>query len=300
MARVFDLQRFSVHDGPGIRSTLFMKGCPLRCAWCQNPEGLEHAIQLWHFANLCQRCGACVDSCPKKALSLGQERVDIDRGACDRCGKCIDACPRNALAFDGHDLGVEEAVVELEADRLFYERSGGGVTFSGGDPLLQADFVRAVAEKLKGRGIHTAIETSLHAPWSSVEALLPVIDLFIVDVKVGDAAHHAQFTGQDGALILANTRRLAAALAGSGRLQLRVPLIPGLTATNENLAAVASIIASIDAAVPVELMNFNPLAAAKYRRMGREHALAGETSSFTETQMAAFRTVFAERGLRVR
>ena len=298
--RVFDLQRFSVHDGPGIRSTLFLKGCPLRCAWCQNPEGLERAVRLWHFANLCERCGTCVDSCSKKALVLGPDGIDIDRSACDLCGKCTDACPRNALAFDGHDLEVEEAVKQLEADRIFYERSGGGVTFSGGDPLLQADFVGAVAGKLKARGIHTAIETSLFAPWPSIEALLPVIDLFIVDVKVGDPARHADLTGQDSELILSNTRRLSAALAGSGRLLLRVPLIPGLTATGENLAAVASIIASVDPALPVELMNFNPLAAAKYRRMRKEHALAGEAASFTEQQMAAFRAVFAERGLRVR
>jgi pyruvate formate lyase activating enzyme len=300
MARVFDLQRFSVHDGPGIRSTLFLKGCPLRCVWCQNPEGLEGAIQLWHFANLCERCGVCVAACPKHALALGPEGVDIDRAACDLCGKCTDACPRNALAFDGHDLEVEEAVAQLAADKTFYDRSGGGVTFSGGDPLFQADFVGAVARALKARGIHTAIESSLFGPWTSLELLLPVIDLFIVDVKVADPARHARLTGQDSAPILANTRRLAAALAGTGRLLLRVPLIPGLTDTTENLAATAAIIASIDPAAPVELMNFNPLAAAKYRRMDRPHALAGATSSFTEQQMAEFRAVFVERGLRVR
>jgi pyruvate formate lyase activating enzyme len=168
MARVFDLQRFSVHDGPGIRSTLFLKGCALRCTWCQNPEGLEGAIRLWHFANLCERCGTCVAACPKQALALGPEGVDIDRDACDLCGECTDACPRNALAFDGHDLGVPEAVAQLEADKIFYDRSGGGVTFSGGDPLLQADFVAAVAGELKARGIHTAVETSLFGPWSAV------------------------------------------------------------------------------------------------------------------------------------
>jgi len=300
MARVFDLQRFSVHDGPGIRSTLFLKGCALRCVWCQNPEGLEATIRLWHFANLCERCGACVAACPKRALALGPEGVDIDRAACDLCGECTDACPRNALAFDGRDLEVPEAVAQLAADKIFYDRSGGGVTFSGGDPLLQADFVAAVARELKARGIHTALETSLFGPWSAIESLLPVIDLFIVDVKVAAPTRHAELTGQDSAPILANTRRLAAALAGTGRLLLRVPLVPGLTATTENLAAVAEAVASIDPAAPVELMNFNPLAAAKYRRMHRPHALAGETASFTEQQMAAFRALFAERGLRVR
>ncbi len=300
MARSFDIQRFSVHDGPGIRSTLFLKGCPLRCAWCQNPEGLEGTIRLWHFPNLCERSGACVESCPRKALSLGPEGVEIDHAACDLCGKCIEACPRNALAFDGRDLTLDEAVTQLAADRIFYDRSGGGVTFSGGDPLLQADFVAAVASKLKALGIHTAIETSLFAGWEKIEALLPVIDLFIVDLKLADPARHRELTGQDNALILANARRLAAALAGSDRLLFRVPLIPGMTTVDGNLAAVAGIAAAIDPSVPIELMNFNPLAAAKYRRMRREHALAGQASSFTEQEMAAFRSVFSQQGLRAR
>ncbi len=300
MARVFDVQRFSVHDGPGIRSTLFLKGCPLRCAWCQNPEGLEGAIRLWHFANLCERCGACVEACPVRALSLGAEGVEIDRSRCDLCGRCIEACPRNALAFDGRDLRVDEAVEQLAADKVFYDRSGGGVTFSGGDPLLQADFVEAVARALKARGIHTAVETSLFAPWGSVERLLPVIDLFIVDLKAADPARHLEWTGQESGPIVANARKLAAALNGTGRLLFRVPLIPRHTAEPENLAALADLAASIDPAVPVELMNFNPLAAAKYRRMHKEHALAGETASFTEAELATFRAPFAKRGLHVR
>jgi glycyl-radical enzyme activating protein len=300
VARSFDIQRFSVHDGPGIRSTLFLKGCPLRCVWCQNPEGLEGAIRLWHFANLCERCGTCVESCPKKALSLGPEGVDIDHAACDLCGKCIEACPRNALAFDGRDLTVDEAVAQLAADRVFYDRSGGGVTFSGGDPLLQADFVAAVATRLKALGIHTAIETSLFAGWEKIEPLLPIVDLFIVDLKLADPARHAELTGQDNATILANVRRLAAALAGSGRLLFRVPLIPGITVDPGNLAAVAGLAAAIAPSVPVELMNFNPLAGAKYRRMGKEHSLAGQTAAFTDQEMAAFRSVFSQQGLSVR
>ena len=300
MARAFDIQRFSVHDGPGIRSTLFLKGCPLRCVWCQNPEGLEGTIRLWHFANLCERSGACVEACPQRALTLGAEGIEIDHAACDLCGKCIQACPRNALAFDGRDLGVEEAVAQLAADRIFYDRSGGGVTFSGGDPLLQSDFVAAVAIRLKALGIRTAIETALFAGWEKIEALLPVIDLFIVDLKLADPARHAELTGQDNATILSNARRLAEALAGTGRLLFRVPLIPGMTDEPGNLAAVASLAASIDPSVPVELMNCNPLAAAKYRRMQREHALAGQAASFTDQEMAAFRSIFSQQGLRVR
>jgi pyruvate formate lyase activating enzyme len=300
VARVFDIQRFSVHDGPGIRSTLFLKGCPLRCVWCQNPEGLEGAVRLWHFTNLCERCGACVDACPQRALSLGHGGVEIDHAACDLCGKCVEACPRNALAFDGKDLTVDEAVAQLAADKVFFDRSGGGVTFSGGDPLLQADFVAAVASRLKARGIHTAVETSLFASWESVASLIPVIELFIVDLKMADPVRHAELTGQGNATIVANARRLAAALAGQGRLLFRVPLIPGATAEPASLAAVAVLAASIDPAVPVQLMNFNPLAAAKYRRMQKEHALGGQTAGFTDEEMATFRAVFSQQGLSVR
>jgi len=300
VARAFDIQRFSVHDGPGIRSTLFLKGCPLRCVWCQNPEGLEGAIRLWHFDNLCERCGTCVETCPQKALALGPEGLVIDHAACDLCGKCIEACPRNALAFDGRDLTVDEAVAQLAADRVFYDRSGGGVTFSGGDPLLQSDFVVAVATRLKALGIQTAIETSLFAGWEKIEPLLPIIDLFIVDLKLADPGRHAELTGQDNASIVANARRLAAALAGSGRLLFRVPLVPGLTDDPGNLAAVAALAAGIDPSVPVELMNFNPLAGAKYRRMGKEHVLAAQTTAFTDQELAAFRSVFTQQGLRVR
>jgi pyruvate formate lyase activating enzyme len=299
MGRVFDLQRFSVHDGPGIRSTLFLKGCPLRCVWCQNPEGLEGAVRLWHFQNLCARCGTCVKACPKQALTLGPDRVEIDRAACDLCGKCVEACPRNALAFDGRDLEVEEAIEQLAADRIFFERSGGGVTFSGGDPLLQADFVRAVAAGLKAKGIQTAIETSLFAAWERIEPLLAVIDLFIVDVKVADPARHLALTGQESGPIRENLRRLVRALGDPRRLLLRVPLIPGMTAEEGNLAGVAEIIADIAPETQVQLMNFNPLAAAKYQRMQQAHALAGETRSYSDRELAAFRAVLAGRGLKV-
>ncbi|HVO20751.1 MAG TPA: glycyl-radical enzyme activating protein [Anaeromyxobacter sp.] len=301
MGRVFDVQRFSVHDGPGIRTTLFLKGCPLRCAWCQNPEGLEGAIHLWHFPNLCASCGTCVKACSRGAISLGEAGWKLDRARCDLCGDCLTACPRNALGLDGRDLEVDEAVNQLSADRVFYDVSGGGVTFSGGDPLLQAPFVAEVARGVKALGIHTALETSLQAPWETVESLLPLIDLFLVDVKLADPERHARATGQDGSTIRENLRRLVRTLDGAAaqRLRLRVPLVPGFTADPENLAAVADLIASLDRSLSVELMNFNPLAAAKYRRMGKDHALADRTTSYSEQELAGFRAVLVGRGLSV-
>jgi pyruvate formate lyase activating enzyme len=299
-ARVFDLQRFSVHDGPGIRTTIFLKGCPLRCRWCQNPEGLDRSISLWHFENLCGHSGRCAEVCPTQAITLTPTGVDINHAACTQCGDCVAACPRNALALDGFDITTDEAVAEVGRDAIFHEVSGGGVTFSGGEPLAQAPFVLETAGTLKAQGLPTTLESSFHAPWSSIEPLLPVIDLFIVDVKVADPDAHRVATGVSNELILGNLRKLAAALAGTGRILVRVPLVPGYTATPENLAAIADLIAEIDPALPVELMNFNPLASAKYRRMGMPHEFADVTTSYSPAELNAFRSLFAERGLAVR
>ena len=298
--RIFDLQRFSVHDGPGIRTTVFLKGCPLRCRWCQNPEGLERAISLWHFQNLCGRSGRCVAVCPSQAMTLTPAGLEIDHAACTSCGECVDACPRNALAFDGRDVTSDEVVDEVERDAIFHDVSGGGVTFSGGEPLAQARFVRDTAADFKRQGVPTTLESSFYAPWSSIEPLLPVIDLFIVDVKVADPEAHRVATGVSNELILDNLRRLATALHGTARILVRVPLVPGYTATPENLLAIADLVHSIDPSLPVELMNFNPLASAKYRRMRKAYAFADVTTTFAPAEMARFRSIFADRGVSVR
>jgi glycyl-radical enzyme activating protein len=298
--RIFDIQRFSVHDGPGIRTTVFLKGCPLRCRWCQNPEGLDRAISLWHFDNLCDRSARCVEVCPTMALTLGADGLAINHAACTVCGKCVDACPRNALALDGRDVTVDEVVAEALRDSVFHGVSGGGVTFSGGEALAQPEFLLEVASALRERGVQTTLESAFHAPWSAIEPLLGVIDLFVVDVKVADSAAHAVATGVPNELILANLRRLAERLHSTGRLLVRVPLIPRYTATEENLRAIAALVHEIDPDVPVELMNYNPLAAAKYRRMGMPNEFADVTSAYSPAELSAFRSFFSEQGVAVR
>ncbi len=299
MARIFDVQRFSIHDGPGIRTTLFMKGCSLRCAWCQNPEGLEPRPRLWHFQNLCCRSERCLAACPLGAITVRDGVLAIDHRACDGCGKCVEACPTEALAFDGQELGVDEAVSRLAADKKFYDRSGGGVTFSGGEALLQAEFVEEVAGRLKAQAIHTAVETALHVPWAAIVRLLPVIDLFIADLKIADPEAHFAATGAGNARILDNLARLASALAGTGRLWIRVPVVPGCTDGQGNLAAIARLIAGFDRTVPVELMNFNPLAAPKYARMGRA-GFPAQARRWTDAEMAGFQQPFRAAGLSLR
>lgn len=292
---VFDVQRFSVHDGPGIRTTVFMKGCPLRCLWCQNPEGLKQTVQLWNFENLCARCGACATVCPKKALSRGPDGAPvIDHVLCVRCGKCIDRCVFNALALDGYEIDSADLAEKLLADIVFFNASGGGVTFSGGEPLQQADFVYDTAKRLRENGIHTAIETSLEGRWQDIERLVQVIDYFHADIKLFDADRHLEETGLANGEIVNNFSRLAKSLAGTGRLKARIPLIPDHTLDRENLSAIAKFVVGIDPEIPIEFMDYNPLAATKYRRMREDYALAGRVNGLTREEKKAACEAIAE------
>lgn len=287
---LFAIQRFSVHDGPGIRTTAFLKGCPLACRWCQNPEGLESAIGLWHFANLCVGCGRCLTVCQTGALAASDpDGIAIDEGRCVRCGACIAACNHDALAFDGFTMEAGELAEELLADRVFFETSGGGVTFSGGEPFAQAGFMRETAKQLKDRGVHVAVETSLRADWEHIEASLEAVDLFIVDVKAVDPDLHRLATGVDNAPILDAFRRLAGRLRDGKRLLVRTPLIPGYTATEKNLRETGEFVRDVAPWAGRELVNFNPLAAAKYRRLRRPaEVFAPGAREFSADEMRRF------------
>lgn len=299
---VFAIQRFSLHDGPGIRTAVFLKGCPLRCLWCQNPEGLARECAVWWFDNLCSGCRACLPVCPRRALAFGENgRLAVDHVRCTRCGACVRACPRNALVFDSFVMEMETLVNEAAADELFFATSGGGVTFSGGEPFGQPEFLLEALSALSARGFHTAVETSLSVPWEAIEKAAPLIGLLIVDIKAANPERHKRLTGIDNGLILENFRRLTALLPEPGRLLLRTPLIPGHTADRENLLAIGRIITAVAPGTVWELMNFNPLAAAKYRRMEKESAIFDEQArAYSETEMEAFRNIARETGAAVR
>jgi len=296
---IIDLKRFTLHDGLGIRSTLFLKGCGLRCAWCQNPEGLEAALALWYIAKQCIRCGVCRASCPVGAIRLHPDEdpfVRIDRELCTRCGACVTACPTGALSFDGSRLSTEAAAATLLRDVEFYRQSGGGITISGGDPLVQHQFALEVLRLCRQEGVHTAIETCLFGDWEVVKRFIPLTDLFIVDLKMADSELHAEYTGRPNGIILENYARLAR--AGTAVLT-RVPLIPGITATEANIAALARVIRDTNPGGRVELINFNPLAINKYSLMDKGTELFTGMAPLAEGRVEALRALMEAEGLAV-
>lgn len=297
--KVFDIKKFAIHDGPGIRSTLFLKGCPLKCSWCHNPEGIDRDEGLWFFDRKCIRCGSCLEVCPSEALSSHDGEaafISIDRDKCIKCGKCTEACPTTALTFDSSEMTVEEAVEKLMQDQPFYGESEGGVTISGGDPLFQHQFSREVLSLCKEQGVHTAIETSMQTTAEILDSFIGLVDLFIVDLKLMHDESHREHIGTGNQLILSNFARL---VEKGADLLVRIPLIPGITASEENLRAVARYVKEQSSSVPIELINFNPLAENKYRLMGKEYAWLSKLKPFSSKELDVFYGILEEEGVPV-
>ena len=227
---ILNIQRFSVNDGPGIRTAVFFKGCPLRCSWCHNPESQSAAPQLLYFENRCILCGECVAVCPNEAIEKN-ERIHTDELKCDSCGTCLGHCAADARKIAGREMRVAEVMAEIAKDAAFYNNSAGGVTFSGGEPLAQFDFLEALATTCKNRGIHTALDTCGHTSWPLLKKTRRWINLYLYDLKLMDTEKHIQYAGVSNSLILDNLRRLTELEAD---IIVRVPLIPGITAGEEN------------------------------------------------------------------
>jgi pyruvate formate lyase activating enzyme len=273
-ARILHLQRLSTEDGPGIRTTVFFKGCPLRCAWCHNPESISAAPQVQWLETRCIGCDTCLTACPNGCVSRAADGSRlVDRGRCQACGICAEACPANALELLGRTVGVEELVAEVVKDRSYYVTSGGGVTASGGEPAIQPDFVAAFLRQVKAAGIQTALDTCGLVSQSGLEKILPHVDLVLYDLKEMDSRKHREFTGQGNEVILERllfVREYIRAYAPGVRLWVRTPLIPGATATAENLTEIGSFLSrSMDGLLERwELCAFNNLCRDKYRRLG--------------------------------
>lgn len=294
--RIFDIRRFSTHDGNGLRTNIFFKGCPLRCAWCQNPEGIAPGAAPVHFPNKCIGCGTCLKLAKKGGVYLEEGKIRLCRDQAEPWEAIIDACPTGALAMDSREYTVGELVHEAEKDAVFY-RSGGGVTISGGEPLMQGEFAAGLLEALHGKGFHTAIETSLYASPETVLRVLPHLDQIFADLKVFDAEQHRRCTGVTNGRILHNIEFLLRS-PGRERVTIRTPLIPGFTTEEENLAAIAKFLSDLYPEVKYELLNYNPLAEAKYHLVGREYCFTENPKLYTKSQMLAFGEIVKAHGIR--
>lgn len=266
---IFDVKRFALHDGQGLRTTLFLKGCPLSCPWCQNPEGVDSQPMVWHFSSKCISCKACLRACPESALAYP---VRIDYARCTACGACADICPAGAMELVGRTVSAQAAAELLLRDQIFYE-NGGGVTLSGGEALLQWQFSQEILRICHDAGVDTAIETSLFAQSSAIESLLDVTDHFIVDIKLFDSQKHREVIGVDNRLILDNYRFLASRGAD---VLVRTPLIPGYTDSDENIRSIAEFVCLTDPSAKYELLNFNPLCRSKYEALDRPYPVSGD------------------------
>ena len=290
---VFDVQRFSLHDGPGIRTTVFMKGCPLACRWCHNPEGMRTAPEIVVSPDRCIGCGACVDACPHGLPSGVGGGWASSKDLCEACGLCVEACPTEARRLAGRALTVEQLVDEVTRDRVFFENSGGGVTFSGGEPLHQADFVLACLEALRGRGVHTAVDTCGLADRDDLLRAAALADLFLFDIKHMDEAAHAEWAGAPNGRILANLEVLARA---HGAIWLRVPVVPGVNDDRANLGRTAALAATLPGVQRVSLLPYHELGEDKRERAGGPGAPFAATPPPPE-HMRDIATIFEEAGL---
>jgi pyruvate formate lyase activating enzyme len=280
---ITEIQRFSVHDGPGIRTTVFFKGCNLRCFWCHNPETHRPEPELQLQLERCIACGACFAVCETGAHQMVDGERVFERAKCVACGRCAQECYAEALTLVGRRVDVAEVMREVLADRPFYANSGGGVTLSGGEPLLQPAFCEALLTACRKEGIHTAVETAANVPWERIKALLPLLDLVMLDIKVLDETLHREATGVGNERILANVERLGTT---DKPLIVRTPVIPGVNDTQDAIAAIARFASRLPNLVYYELLPFHPMAASKYDSLGREYAartLARPTPETIET-----------------
>jgi len=260
------IQRFSVHDGPGIQTTVFLKGCQMHCAWCHNPETYRRQPELQVFADRCIGCGACVERCPHQAHQVAEGRHVYDRQRCVACGRCAETCYAKGLILVGETRSAEEVLDAVRIDLAFYQSSGGGVTISGGEPLVQPDFTRDVLELCKASGIHTAIETNLAVPWQKLLPLLPVVDLFLVDVKLLDDAEHRAWTGASNQNTLENLRQLD---RERRPVFVRTPVIGGVNDRPDQIGAIADWLGHRSNVLQYDLLPYHPLGSGKYEALGR-------------------------------
>ena len=295
-ALVFDIKRFAVHDGAGLRTTVFFKGCPLRCKWCQNPEGLSAKKRPIYFKNSCIHCRICEKVSKENQIEYRDDRPYFNLDYKEGFDNLIKACPSGAIRYDSKEYVVEELLEKIKEDEVFF-RNDGGVTFSGGEPLMQGEFLVEILKCCKEEGIHTAIETTMHAPVEIIEKVLPYLDLIYIDLKVFDEKLHEECTGVSSKVIKEHIKYVVES-DHRDKVIIRTPLIPTMTATDENVRSIAEFLVGVYPEVRYELLNYNPLAPSKYELVDLEYGLDEKHKMFSKEEMQYFYEIVYQTGLK--
>lgn len=288
---IYNIQRMSVHDGPGLRTTVFLKGCPLKCLWCSNPESQRTKPQIMVFKNLCTGCGACAEVCPSGAVVAEEGVYGRDLEKCTDCGKCAEVCPSKAREMSGKTMSVEEVMQVVRKDSLFYDNSGGGVTFGGGEPTSGGEFFLEMVQAAKDEGYHVTVDTCGFCPEERFDKTIALADLFLFDCKHMDSDQHKMLTGVDNTLILRNMR---AALESGKEVHIRMPLMPGMNDTEENIAAMAEFFREFDR-TEIEIMPCHAFGKSKYFALDKP---LPEVEQYTPEQLNGVLEIFARHGLK--
>lgn len=294
-ALIFNIQKFSVHDGPGIRTTVFFKGCPLRCLWCHNPESQNTKKEMLYDRDKCVLCGTCEKVCPKKAIKIENGVLTTDMNKCDFCGECVINCMYGAREIVGKEYTVDEVLNAVLKDKVFYEESGGGVTVSGGEPLMQIDFVEELLKRLKEENVHTAVDTSGAVSFEILERAAKYTDLFLFDLKVMDDEKHIEYIGASNKNIIENLKKLAKI---HNNINLRMPIIEGVNADVSHIEKVLELIEDLNIK-KVNLLPYHDIAKHKYKKLGRIYEEA-KMSKPSDEKMNSFKDMFAKRGYEVK
>jgi len=266
--KIFDIKRFAVHDGPGIRTTLFFKGCPLNCSWCHNPEGVEYEDDLFFYGSKCMGCGNCMVVCPLDAIEMEGGIINVNRERCDPCGRCAEECPTTALKVAGRKISVEEVMEELERSVIYHDTSDGGITLSGGEPFQQFEFIEELIDRCREKDIHVTVDTCGHVKPEKFDSLKDKIDLFLFDLKIMDEDLHREYTGVGNDWILENLRSLLK--EGEKKVIIRFPVIPGITDTEGNISSVLQFLSPFEGVKEIDILPYHDVKE-KYNRLGKEY-----------------------------
>jgi len=291
---VLSVSRMTIHNGPGLRTVIYLKGCPLRCLWCSTPESQKANPEVAVYPNKCICCEECISVCPLEAIAVTDETVNIDRSLCNNCGRCVEVCHSEALQLLGQSWTIKELVDEVTKDSAFYKRSGGGVVISGGEPLLNPDFIVKLLRGLKEERIDIGIDTCGYVPWENIERTLPYIDFFLWDIKHMDTERHRELTGVSNELILSNARSVS---KKNIPLYIRIPVIPGYNDSEENIRAICEFSQDLSSIVEIHLIPLHHLGKGRYDSLGRSYSI-DDVPLITDNVLENLKTLVELYGLK--